>query len=80
MGARTLIAVDEGALAALIAEVAAIRRALEAVQMQPRPEWVPLAEYAAQVGRSQRTVRSWVRAGQVESRRDGGVTLIRAAG
>lgn len=79
MTARTLIAVDEAALAALTAEVAALRRAVEAVRMQPRPEWLPIADYAAQMGRTPRTVREWVRAGRIESRREGGILLIRAA-
>lgn len=79
MTARTLIAVDESALVALTAEVAALRRAVEAVRMQPRPEWLPLADYAAQMNRTPRTVREWVSSGRVESRREGGVLLIRIA-
>ena len=75
---RTLIAVDAGELQALRDEMAALRRAVEAVQMAPRPEWLTIPVYAAKVGRTAKTVRRWINEGSVETRQDGSVTLVRA--
>lgn len=79
MGAQPsiMIAVDPAALQALTDEVAALRRAVERVQMTPAPAWVTVADYAVRVGRTEKTVREWVREGKVESRRDGTVLMIR---
>lgn len=76
---RTLIAVDPEALAALHAEVAALRRAVEAVTMQPKPEWVTIDEYAKMIGRSRKTVLRRIAEGRVEVKHVGGVRMIRVA-
>lgn len=75
---QILIATDDARIAALEAKLDAILRQLQAVQMAPRPEWLTVAEYAAQTGRSTKTVRNWVREGKVETRRDGTVLMIKA--
>lgn len=75
---RTMIAVDAGELQALRDEMTALRRAIEAVQMAPRPEWLTIPDYAAKVGRTAKTVRRWVNEGSIETRQDGSVTLVRA--
>ena len=36
-----------------------------------RFEWIPLKEYAADRGYNVRTVRSWIKAEQLEAKRDG---------
>lgn len=77
MGERIMIAVDQSELAALREEMAAIRRALEGVQMAPRPDWLTVDAYAAQLGRTPKTVRAWVREGRLDSRREGSVLMIR---
>ncbi|QDL91524.1 hypothetical protein FDP22_06845 [Paroceanicella profunda] len=74
---RPMILVDAEALAAIQSELAAIRRSLEAVQMSPRPEWIPVPEYAKGVGRSVTTVQRWVREGRIETRREGGVRMVK---
>ena len=34
-------------------------------------EWIPLKAYAAERGKSPRTIRRWIRAGRLEAMRDG---------
>lgn len=74
-----LTLVDDARLARIEATQAEILRRLQAVNMTPAPEWVPLAEYAAQINRTPKTVRNWIRAGRIESRRSGSVLLVKAA-
>lgn len=76
---RVMIAVDETLMQSLIAEVQSLRRAIDRVQMTPRPEWVTVQAYAEMTGRTTKTVREWVREGKVDSRRDGTVLMIRAS-
>lgn len=77
MTERIMIAVDAAELVALREEVAALRRSIEAVQMAPRPDWLSLDEYAAQVGRTSKTVRAWVRDGRLDTKREGSRLMIR---
>lgn len=77
MADRILIAVDPAELTALRDELAALRRAIEAVQMTPAPDWMPIQDYARRVGRSTKTVRTWIRGGSLETRRDGSVIMVR---
>ncbi len=72
-----LIAVDPAALDEIKAELAALRRDLQRVQMQPRPQWVTVKEYALQAGRTPRTVQGWIKAGKIESRREGGRLMVK---
>lgn len=74
---RTLIAIDPTELQALRDELAALRRAIESVSMSPRPQWVTVAEYAKMRGKTPKTVRNWINAGQIETKREGSVTLVR---
>jgi P2-related tail formation protein len=75
---RTLIAVDAGELASLKAEVRALRQAIESISMQARPEWMQIKDYAAHIGRTERTVRNMAKRGEIETKRAGSVILIRA--
>lgn len=72
-----LIAIDPQALDALRVEIARLHKRLDAVQMAPRPEWVTVTDYAAHVKRTKRTVRNWINEGSVDTKREGGVTLVR---
>lgn len=72
-----LIAIDPQALDALRVEIARLHKRLDAVQMAPRPEWITVGDYAEHVGRTKRTVRNWINEGSVETKREGGVTLVR---
>lgn len=76
---RMMIAIDQGELQQLRAEVRELTRLLSGVKLTPLPQWQPLAEYAARVGKSEKTIRNWVREGTVESRREGSVLMIKAA-
>jgi len=74
---QQLIAIDADALDALLGEVRAIRERLDAVEMQPRPEWLTVAEYADHVGKSKDTVTRWIRSGRVASKHEGNVRMVR---
>lgn len=76
---RTLIAVDEGEFQTLIDKVDKLQRAIESVTMSARPDWVTIAEFAEMRGKTTKTVRNWIRAGQIETKREGSVTLVRVA-
>ncbi|RWR28799.1 DNA-binding protein [Sinirhodobacter populi] len=72
-----LLAFGSDELAALRADIAALRAEIAQVRMTPMDEWIKVQEYAKIVGRSERTVREWIKSGQVESKRTGGVLLVR---
>lgn len=72
-----LIAIDPDALEGLTREVKRLHQRLDAIEMQPKPEWVTVPEYAEMVGRTTRTIRNWIDSGKVETKRDGEVTLVR---
>ena len=74
---QMMIAIDETVLTGIQQELAALRALLERVEMTPKPNWLPVTAYAKQVGKSEKTIRNWVRDGRVESRRDGTVLMIR---
>lgn len=74
-----LIAIDPNALESLTREVERLHKRLDAVQMQPQPEWLTVKEYAVHVGRTQRTVRNWINQGQVDTKREGEVTFVRVS-
>ena len=77
MTAQTLIAIDPAALQGLRDEIAALRRSIEGVSMTPRPEWLTVADYAAFIGKSQRTVKRMVDEGKVETKHVGHVRLVK---
>lgn len=74
-----LIAIDADALESLRLEVSRLHKRLDAVQMTPKPQWLPIPAYAAHVGRTMRTVRNWINDGSVESKREGAVTLVKVS-
>ena len=72
-----LIAIDPAALQSVLAELRQIRQRLDAVDMQPRPEWVTVAGYAHHIGRSRATVSRKIKAGEVETCMEAGVRMVR---
>ncbi len=76
-GAKQLIAVDAGALDALLAEVRALRQEIQAVRIQPQPQWLPVKEYAAHVGRSVSTINRWIAQGRLEVKSVGNIRMVR---
>ncbi len=76
-GAKQLIAVDAGALDALLAEVRALRQEIQAVRVQPQPQWLPVKEYAAHVGRSVATINRWIAQGKVQVKTVGHMRMVK---
>lgn len=74
---QTLIAVDPSALDRVTQELRRLHQRLDAFEMQPRPEWVTVAEYAEKVGRTKRTVRNWIDAGMIDTKTEGKLRLVR---
>ncbi|TNJ41959.1 hypothetical protein [Phaeobacter sp. B1627] len=69
MTATQFIAVDAAALESLQAELREIKRILQASHVTPPAKWITVKAYAEKVGRSEATVRRWVRQGQLERNR-----------
>ncbi|MFV1442179.1 DNA-binding protein [Phaeobacter sp. JH20_36] len=63
---QQLIAVDANALASLQDELTEIKRLLLSSKISPPAKWITVAEYAQKVGKSEATVRRWIRDGQLE--------------
>ena len=62
-------------LSALMRKVDDLKEQVEAVNMQPPPQWLTLKEYAVRIGKSQDTVRRHMHT--LETMQQCGVTLIR---
>lgn len=78
MTTQTIIVQDHSAdLAAIRQELAAVRSMLEGAVITPRPEWMTVADYAALIGKSARTVKRMIADGKVETKHAGHVRLIR---
>jgi hypothetical protein len=76
---QTLIAVDPDALDRLFSEITRLHKRLDAVQMTPTPEWLTIPEYAAHVGKTQRTIRNWKDEGSIQTKVEGKTTLVRVS-
>jgi len=74
-----LIAIDPNALQSLRDDIAKLQATIAKMQFAPTPEWLTLADYAKHVGRTERTVRNWKDAGQIETKREGNATLVRVS-
>lgn len=79
MTAQQMIAIDPDALEGLTREVQRLHQRLDAVEMQPKPEWITVAQYADRVGRTKRTIRNWINEGRIETKMDGAVTMVRVS-
>lgn len=76
---KMMVAVDPDALASLNARLDALTAEIRAVRMSPMPEWVTAHEYAERIGRTTKTVSNLVKAGKLESKRQGRTLLIRVS-
>ena len=74
---KTMIAIDQAEIEALHSKIDALHQAISQVNMTPRAQWVPVAEYAKMRGKTARTIRNWIRAGHIETKREGSVTLVK---
>lgn len=77
MTQQTLIVVDPDALQSLRDEIASLRRSIESVNMQPKPEWLPVNDYAKYIGKSRKTVMRRIAEGSVETKHIGGVRMVK---
>ncbi|MBL4768002.1 MAG: hypothetical protein JKY94_09855 [Rhodobacteraceae bacterium] len=67
-------------LKSLIDQVRALRTDIHAIQMQPKPRWITISEYATKIHRSRRTITRAIAAGKLETKEVCGVTLIETPG
>jgi len=63
---QQLIAVDADALTRLQDELTEIKKLLLSSKISPPAKWITVAEYARKAGKSEATVRRWIRDGQLE--------------
>jgi hypothetical protein len=70
-----MIGTDE--IAALRAEIADLKSAITGATIKPRDEWETVKAHAERAGVQPQTVRTWIRAGKIDSKRIGNVTYVR---
>jgi hypothetical protein len=63
---QQLIAVDAQALEQVMDRLKHIENLLRSTTITPPAKWITVAEYAKRVGKSEATVRRWIRDGQLE--------------
>lgn len=80
MGNQTLITIEAADLASIERRLADLAEKLDSVILAKRPEWVTVKDYAASIGRSERTVQRYIEQGRVPSKEECGVTLVKALG
>lgn len=80
MGTQTLITIEAADLARIEQRLADLAEKLDRVVMAPKPEWLTVKDYAASIGRSERTVQRYIEQGRVQSKEECGVTLVKAGG
>ncbi|WP_299927826.1 hypothetical protein [uncultured Pelagimonas sp.] len=61
-----MIAVDAAALDRLHDKIDRLEQKLDAAHITPPPKWITVAEYAKRVGKTEGTVRRWIREGSLE--------------
>ena len=71
-----MIIVSSDILDTLIAEVRGLRADVQAVQLQPKPRWITIAEYAAKTGRSESTVQRHIREGKLDVNDTGTARMV----
>jgi hypothetical protein len=59
-----------------MAELAALNKRLDGVDMVPKSQWLSIVDYASKVGKSSATVRRWIRLGMLETKAEGHSRLI----
>ena len=75
--AETLITIERADLDALYAQLRAINDKLNRVEMQPKPEWITLRDYASRMDCHPSTVHRRVQRGELDTRIEGGTTMVR---
>lgn len=80
MTEQTIISINAADLTRIERELADLKDMLGKVVMAPKPEWLTVKDYAACIGRSERTVQRYIEQGRVESKEECGVTLVKALG
>ena len=68
--------VESDTLVEIRAELAALHKRLDSVDMVPKSQWLSIVDYASKVGKSTATVRRWIRAGMLETKPEGHTRLI----
>jgi predicted transcriptional regulator len=69
--------VDTPTLEEIKRELASLRAMIAGATITKRDEWATVDEYAAEVGRSTRTVYAWIDKGIVETKRRGRRIFVR---
>lgn len=67
MSEPQLIAVDRNALAALHAELRALRQMLTNAQIRPRDKWLTIRDAATELGVSTDTIRRRIETGEIRT-------------
>lgn len=80
MGQQTIIAIEKADLDGILRELADLKSRLDKVILTPKPEWVSVREYAASIGRSERTVQRYIDQGRLVTKEECGVTLVKTSG
>lgn len=75
---QTILAITQADLSAIEQRLADLQARLDQVEMAPRREWLTVEEYASSIGRTVRTVRRRIEKGELVTREECGVTLIKA--
>lgn len=76
--AQNVTIVPNDTLEAILNKLDSLEKIVSAVELQPRKTWLTIDEYADTIGRSTRTIRRYIDAGQLETKQTAGVTLIKA--
>ncbi|SMO97210.1 hypothetical protein SAMN06265173_13537 [Thalassovita litoralis] len=74
---RMMVMVDAGEFAALRAEIEDLKSVIAGATITPRDEWETIKAHADRAGVQPQTVRTWIRAGRIDSKRVGNVTYVR---
>ena len=74
---KQLIAIDATALAHVEAELDRLHKRLDRLDMTPKPEWITIKEMADTIGKTEKTVKRRIDAGQIEAREVGGERMVR---
>jgi hypothetical protein len=68
--------VESKTLVGIMAELAALNKRLDGVDMVPKSQLLSILDYASKVGKSTDTVRRWIRGGSLETKTEGRTRLI----
>lgn len=74
---RMMLMIGTDEIAALRAEIADLKATIRGATIKPRDEWETIKAHAARAGVQAQTVRTWIRAGRIDSKRVGNVTYVR---